>query len=183
MTTIHSTTDEHSKKIKKSDSLWFYSKNYLKTSSSNNITNDNSNCKLKKGKTEIKIAPLKSKNYFGKINRKPTALNFSCVYKTKFICCSLNTKESRYIYLMQSFFEMATYLSSTIDIIKLKKVILSDMVAKHQDEIIFNNILISKHNLDNELLLMNSPERSALTPNEMLPLTLNSQLANCFIMK
>ena len=72
---------------------------------------------------------------------------------------------------MQSFFEMATYLSSTIDIIKLKKVILSDMVAKHQDEIIFNNILISKHNLDNELLLMNSPERSALTPNEMLPLT------------
>ena len=86
---------------------------------------------------------------------------------------------------MQSFFEIATHLSSTADIIKLKKVILRDMsdTPKNQDEIIFSNILLSKQNLDNELLLMNSPERSALTPNEMLPLTLNSQLANCFIMK
>lgn len=130
VTTIHSNNDkeEHSKKIKKSDTLWFYSKNYLKTngnynvskkSSSNNITNDNSNYRLKppQGKTEIKIVPLKSKNYFGKINRKPTTLNFSCVYKIKFLCCSLNTKETRYIYLMQSFFEIATHLSSTADII------------------------------------------------------------------
>ena len=86
---------------------------------------------------------------------------------------------------MQNFFELTTYLSSTIDIIKLKKVLLNDGIdsAKHQDEIIFNNILMSKQNLDNELLVMNSPERSFLSQNEMLPLTLNSQLANSFIMK
>lgn len=86
---------------------------------------------------------------------------------------------------MQNFFELTTYLSSTIDVIKLKKVLLNDGIdnAKHQDEIIFNNILMSKQNLDNELLVMNSPERSFLSPNEMLPLTLNSQLANSFIMK
>lgn len=202
LTTIHSNNEneEHSnKKAKKNDTLWFYNQNnqktnfnvnITKTSSSNNAINvDNSKLKLKspKGKNDIKIAPLKSKNYFGKINRKPTTLNISCYNRIKLICCasSINNKNSRYIYLMQNFFELTTYLSSTIDIIKLKKVLLNDGIdsAKHQDEIIFNNILMSKQNLDNELLVMNSPERSILSPNEMLPLTLNSQLANSFIMK
>ena len=55
---------------------------------------------------------------------------------------------------MQSFFEMTTYLSAIIDIIKLKEVLLyksGDKDAKRQDKIVFSNILMSKHTLEEEL--------------------------------
>ena len=49
------------------------------------------------------------------------------INKLKLICglshCE-SSKEGKYIFLMQSFFEMTTYLSAIIDIIKLKKVLL-----------------------------------------------------------
>lgn len=175
-------------KNEKSEYLYVYSKNYLKMNDNVSNGNEMSNYKIGKPINVLKISPLKTKNYFGKINRKPTTLSISFINKIKLICGSSHfesSREGRYIFLMQSFFEMTTYLSAIIDIIKLKKVLLyksGDKDAKRQDKVVFSNILMSKQTLEEELESMVSPEKAMLTPNEMLPLTCNSKLANCFIL-
>ena len=175
-------------KNEKSEYLYVYSKNFLKMNDNLSNGNDMNNYKLGKPLNVLKISPLKTKNYFGKINRKPTSLSISFINKLKLICglshCE-SSKEGKYIFLMQSFFEMTTYLSAIIDIIKLKEVLLyksGDKDAKRQDKIVFSNILMSKHTLEEELESMVSPEKAMLTPNEVLPLTCNSKLANYFIL-
>ena len=201
---VHSPMNDNGQRSKRMDTLYFYNKkDYCGSGVVNSVTKTSNplmnlsnssghNFKLinkAKVKTDIKVLPLKSKNYFSKMNKKPMSITLSCRKKIKFFCLSdtphftISTK-GRYLYLLQSFFELGTYLSLAFEILKLKNIVLNRKPENNKSEnLIFNNILMSKQYLEEELIIMNSPEKVILPPNEILPLSMNSELAKTFLLK
>ena len=201
---VHSPMNDNGQRSKRMDTLYFYNKkDYCGSGVVNSVTKTSNplmnlsnssghNFKLinkAKVKTDIKVLPLKSKNYFSKMNKKPMSITLSCRKKIKFFCLSdtlhftISTK-GRYLYLIQSFFELGTYLSLAFEILKLKNIVLNRKPENNKSEnLIFNNILMSKQYLEEELIKMNSPEKVVLPPNELLPLSMNSELAKTFLLK
>ena len=202
--TVHSPMNDNGQRPKRADTLYFYNKKeYCGSGVVNSVTKTSNplinlsnssghNFKLinkAKGRTDIKVLPLKSKSYFTKMNKKPMSITLSCRKKIKFFCLSdtpqftISTK-GRYLYLIQSFFELGTYLSLAFEILKLKNIVLNRKSENNKTEsLIFNNILMSKQYLEEELIKMNSPEKVVLPPNELLPLSMNSELAKTFLLK
>lgn len=187
---------------KKEDKIFYYSKggNNVVTNNSitktnsclvNNIENGLNNFTVGKKVQNVKVCPLKTKYYFMKINRKPLNLDLNFCRKVWLSLCHCSNSElsqkERYISLIQSLFEMSTYLSSVLDLIKIKHIILSskshDQLNIKHEEIIFNNMLLSQQHIEEEIDGMLSPEKLKLPPSEIIPLTFNSELGSNFLMK